>query len=157
MFFRCSRVHDISEDEKGDQGGSPKNGQNIGWVKPDIFKRAAQNGQNFGWGEKSRFWASSSQKSALKQLKNWGRPKIGQNFGWSKNRTSLKLPRSPFSKGIKVLGTPIGHPRFRRCSVGGSEEGTRGVAQQNSLPSSDLQLSVVVSGPLCFLRGRAII
>ena len=24
LFFRCSLVHDISEDEKGDQRGSPK-------------------------------------------------------------------------------------------------------------------------------------
>ena len=40
-MFKCSRVM-ISEDQKGDQGGGPKNGQNFGWGKTRIFKRAAQ-------------------------------------------------------------------------------------------------------------------
>ncbi len=42
VFFRCSRVHDNSEDQKGDQRGGPKMAKNSGGVKPDIFKRAAQ-------------------------------------------------------------------------------------------------------------------
>ena len=42
VFFRCLRVHDISEDQKGDQGGGPKMAKISGGVKPDIFKRAAQ-------------------------------------------------------------------------------------------------------------------
>ena len=39
QVFTC---HDISEDQKGDQGGGPKMAKISGGVKPDIFKRATQ-------------------------------------------------------------------------------------------------------------------
>ncbi len=50
VFFRCSRAHDNSEDQKGD----------------------SQNGQNIGRGKNSRFWASSSAKKVLLTAEKWG-------------------------------------------------------------------------------------
>ena len=44
QVFTC---HDISEDQKGDQGGGPKMAKISGGVKPDIFKRAAQKWPKF--------------------------------------------------------------------------------------------------------------
>ena len=61
-MFRVFTCHDISENQKGDQGGGPKMAKISGGVKPDIIKRRPKNGQNFGWGKNSRFWASSSAK-----------------------------------------------------------------------------------------------
>ncbi len=48
-MFTC---HDISENQKGDQGGGPKMAKISGGVKPDIFKRAAQKWPKFRGGVK---------------------------------------------------------------------------------------------------------
>ena len=38
------------------------------------------------------FWALLRPTKCFEQVKKWGRPKIDENFGWGKTRTSLKLP-----------------------------------------------------------------
>ena len=55
-------------------------------VKPDIFNRAP----NYGWGNFSTFWASSSARKVRLTAEKVGRPKIDENFGWGKTRTSFR-------------------------------------------------------------------
>ena len=51
VFFRCLRVHDISEDQWCDQEGAQKWPKFLVVFNPHIFKRAAKNGQNSIWGK----------------------------------------------------------------------------------------------------------
>ena len=48
-MFTC---HDISENQKGDQGRGPKMAKISGGVKPDIFQEAAQKWPKFRVGQK---------------------------------------------------------------------------------------------------------
>ena len=81
-MFTC---HDISENQKGDQGGGPK----MAKISASLRGRP-KNGQNFGWGKNSRFWASSSAKKVLQTAEKMGRPKIDEKIGWGKTRISVR-------------------------------------------------------------------
>ena len=108
-MFTC---HEISEDQKGDQGGGPKMAKISGGVKPDIFKRAAQKWPNFGWGENSRFWGLLfGQKMLLTAEKSGVGPKLTKKIGWGKTRIPLKFPRSLYvywDPPKPILGVQVG-------------------------------------------------
>ena len=109
QVFWCSgfKVNDTLESQKVTREGGPKMAKIQKGVKRTNLRGRPKNGQIFGWVKKSTFWASSSaQKVLLTAEKKWGRPKIDENFGWGKTRTSL---RGRPKKGQNSIWGKTGH------------------------------------------------
>ena len=72
------------------QGGGPKMAKIQYGVKPDILEGGPKMAKILGGVNFQHFGPPLRPKKCFKQLKKWGRPKIDENFGWSKTRKSLR-------------------------------------------------------------------